>query len=170
VPLYFAYGSNLHPRRLCARAPEATLISAATLPGFRLRFHKRGADGSGKCDCAAADGSYSVHGALYELTPACLTRLDAVEGPGYHRHPVQVTTDFGVIEAFTYRARPDWIAPALRPFHWYRELVLAGARFLGFPETYRRAIEAVPTRDDPDAERAAQHAALLEAVRGARGR
>jgi hypothetical protein len=163
--LYFAYGSNLHPRRLSARAPAARLVSAATLPRFQLRFHKRGGDGSGKCDCVPGGETHVVHGAVYELSPECLDRLDAAEGPGYRKCPVRVKTRFGALEAFTYRARPDWITPTLLPFRWYRQLVLAGVRFHGFPAGYRRVIEAVPAREDPDAERAAEHAALLEAIR-----
>jgi len=163
--LYFAYGSNLHPHRLKARAQAACLLSAATLPGHRLRFHKRGADGSGKCDCVPAGASHCVHGALYALTDRCLAALDRVEGPGYRKMAVQVTTRFGVLEAFTYRAREGWIDPGLRPFHWYLELVLAGTRFHGFPEPYRARIAKVPAARDPDRIRAEQHARLLETIR-----
>lgn len=163
--LYFAYGSNLHPRRLGARAPAAVPLSPATLPGSRLAFHKRGADGSGKCDCVPADPTHCVHGMLYALTQDCLARLDRAEGPGYRRQRVRVTTRFGVLDAFLYRAREEWIEPELRPFRWYRELVLQGARFLGFPAGYLSAIEAVRAQEDPDAERAARHADLLEAIR-----
>ena len=48
--LYFAYGSNLHPERLRERVPSAESLGVARLEAHVLRFHKRGRDGSGKCD------------------------------------------------------------------------------------------------------------------------
>ena len=44
--LYAAYGSNLHPARLSRRAPSAEFVGTALLPGWELRLHKRGQDGS----------------------------------------------------------------------------------------------------------------------------
>lgn len=47
---YFAYGSNMLTERLIARTPSARPVGTSLLPGHRLTFHKRGRDGSGKCD------------------------------------------------------------------------------------------------------------------------
>ena len=51
---YLAYGSNLL-RRLTdpSRAPSAVACGIASAPGFVVRFHKMGADGSGKCTLVA---------------------------------------------------------------------------------------------------------------------
>ncbi len=48
--LYFSYGSNMSSRRLLSRVPSARFITSASLPGHALHFHKKGLDGSAKCD------------------------------------------------------------------------------------------------------------------------
>ncbi len=52
---HFAYGSNMLTRRLTdsSRAPSAVACGVATALGFVVRFHKVGADGSGKCTLVA---------------------------------------------------------------------------------------------------------------------
>ena len=52
---YFAYGSNcnqaiMEKKGVIARTPSARPVGTSLLPGHRLTFHKRGRDGSGKCD------------------------------------------------------------------------------------------------------------------------
>lgn len=167
APLYFAYGSNLHPERLAKRAPSAVTAGVGVAPGFVLRFHKRGRDGSGKCDMVPTSRATDVvHGALYRLEAGDVAALHACEGVGrgYAVHPLRVHGADGVVDAFTYRAAPGWIDPALAPWDWYKALVLAGARYHGFAHDYVCAIEAVPSRPDPDGERAARHAALLARI------
>jgi hypothetical protein len=63
---YFAYGSNMLTERLRRRVPSTKPIGPARLDGFELRFHKRGADGSAKCDVVAG-GDGSVHGVLFKI-------------------------------------------------------------------------------------------------------
>jgi hypothetical protein len=124
MPLhYFAYGSNLLMARLQARTPSARRLGVATLPGWELRFHKIGRDGSGKGDIVpAADGC--VTGVLYRLRARELRRLDQAEGAGYRRQRISVQVGNRRRRCETYVAtRTD---PALRPFDWYRRLILAG--------------------------------------------
>jgi len=52
---YFAYGSNMSLARLRRRVPSARRIAVATLPGYRLRFHKIAV-------AAAAQNRYPVYG------------------------------------------------------------------------------------------------------------
>ncbi|ROR34287.1 gamma-glutamylcyclotransferase family protein [Inmirania thermothiophila] len=159
-PPYFAYGSNLHPPRLRARLGAVPVLAAAELPGHRLRLDKRGGDGSGKAR-PAPDPAGRVHGLLYRVAAPGLDRLDAIEGPGYRRVRVRVRTLAGEwIVAWTYLARQGWCDPALRPFDWYRDLVLAGARAAAAPAAYLAALAALPVRADPDRARAARHRAL----------
>jgi hypothetical protein len=47
---YFSYGSNLHPVRLTERIFSATLIGTVKLKKYRLEFHKKRKDKSGKCN------------------------------------------------------------------------------------------------------------------------
>jgi len=180
---YFAYGSNLHPARLADRVPSACLLTTASCPGRRLAWHKLGRDGSGKCDApivaaapglcgaeSAATGPHGVgdlariYGAVYRLSPADLSRLDIIEGcgSGYRRITLEVETDGGLLEVTTYVALRSHIDAALRPFHWYKQLVLEGARFHGFPAGYVQQIAATASITDPRPERATANLSVLD--------
>lgn len=148
---YFAYGSNMDTERLRARAPSARPVGAARLPGHALRWHKRGRDGSGKCDIRAADAAAVVWGVLFDIECADKPTLDAAEGVGvgYEERAVLVVADSGPAEALTYQARASHIDRRLRPMPWYKRHVVAGARQHGLPAAYRRALAAAPTTADP---------------------
>lgn len=154
--LYFAYGSNLHLARMRARVPSARVVAVGRLPGFRLAFRKAGRDGSAKCDIQPAPGA-TVWGALYRFAAADQPALDAAEGPGYYTDRVTVATEAGPVEAFTYRARDDWISDTAAPYDWYRDLVLVGARAHEIPGMYVDAIAGIDAIPDPDPDRAADN-------------
>lgn len=154
--LYFAYGSNLHLARMRARVPSARVVGVGRVPGFRLSFRKAGRDGSAKCDLEPAPGA-TVWGALYRFAAAHQPALDAAEGPGYYIERVTVATEAGSVEAFTYRARPDWISEAAAPYDWYRDLVIVGARAHEIPDMYVAAIAGIDAIPDPDPDRAADN-------------
>jgi hypothetical protein len=105
---------------------------------------------------------------VYRLDTGEQSALDRAE-TGYDRVAVNVTTPSGAREAFTYRARADHIEPALRPYAWYREIVLLGARLQRLPAAYVARIEALEVCDDPDAVRAGAAAALIATLRGPGG-
>ena len=168
--LYFAYGSNLLESRIrqLDRAPGAVRIDRASLRGYDLRFHKRGADGSGKCDCfESGDGSHVVHGALFAVPEEQHADLDRVEGlgHGYSKRELEVEVGYrsqsGTTKAWLYCAQSTHIDDTLEPFRWYRDLVVAGARSSGFPDEYIRAIAAVEVQEDPDHARAQRMQRLL---------
>jgi hypothetical protein len=144
MPLYFAYGSNLSSERLRApdRAPSARMIGTASLSEHRLAWHKRGADGSGKCTISPTGRrSDGVWGVVWEVSEDEAARLDVVEGPGYQRVELVVTSANQKMDVFTYLARESHVDPALRPAAWYRALVIAGAREHGLPASWIRRLE-----------------------------
>lgn len=168
---YFAYGSNLHPLRLRERVSTARLVCTGILHHHRLSFHKRGDDGSGKCDCPFTGSDRDrVHGALFVFDASEKPLLDACEGQGYACRNVAVHTATGTVRAYTYQA--EEIDTSLSPYQWYKDLVLAGARHLGLHRDYVGRIAAVRAIPDPEARRVTHHAALLMRIRawGARGR
>ncbi len=164
---YFAYGSNLHPVRLVERVPSAELIGAVTCPAHRLAFHKRSHDGSSKCTMYHT-GSESdwVHGAIYQLSAVHKKDLDRFEGRGngYIDTCISLTLHGKEISCFTYLAQQSHITEDLKPYHWYKDLVIAGAQFLSFPAPYIAAIEAIESMDDPDPDRSKQNAQLIERI------
>ena len=141
---YFAYGSNLEPRRLRERIGEFRVYGAACLYGHRLAFNKRGRDGSGKANLMP-DSLGLVWGVVYELTPAAWPRLDRFEG-GYTRLRVQVEQSPGEgREAWTYASTRLSGKP---PFSWYREHVVQGARHHGLPDAWVAWLERVVVQPD----------------------
>ena len=168
--LYLAYGSNMLPRRIEKRLGPCRLLGAANVSGFSLRFHKRGRDGSGKCDAFFTEHhADTLHGVVYELSEAQRTSLDAFEGSGYTTRTLSVDAAFGSLEVYTYVARPEHVDHALRPFPWYKSIVVAGALAHDLPQRYIERLRAIETIADEDAQRAALHLALLDDERSSRG-
>jgi hypothetical protein len=73
-------------------------------------------------------------------------------GVGYRREVVDIEMSrSGPVTAFTYLA--TLIDPDLRPFDWYREHVLRGAREHMLPGSYLAALQSVEIVPDTDAQR-----------------
>jgi gamma-glutamylcyclotransferase len=162
---YFAYGSNLHPARLSERVPSAKLVGTTQLTAHTLHFHKRGQDNSGKCNLLHTGYPTDlVHGAIYSIDRAHKTLLDKYEGSGYQTQQITVQHQATQYECFIYLAHADYIDDSLEPYHWYRELVIQGARYLGFPQEYVTQLAEVSSVDDPDDERWQKHASLLDKI------
>ena len=159
--LNFAYGSNMLLRRLRERAPSARRVGGGVLTGHRLCWHKVGQDASGKCDVVATgDPGDSVHGVLYEISATDKPELDRAEGlgKGYAEKRVVVQTDSGPCDAWVYYATAT--DPRLRPFSWYRALVVAGAKENALPAAYVEMLETAPVVHDARTERHARYLAL----------
>lgn len=149
--LYFAYGSNLMSARLKARTPSARALERALLPRFVLRWHKVGADATGKCDIVFTDRpGDAVHGVAYLIRCAELKHLDRVEelGTGYYACNVPIQMGRRRKLARTYRAIP--IDPDLKPLDWYKRFVVRGAREHDLPADYIAGLAGAPAIRDHD--------------------
>jgi hypothetical protein len=166
---YFAYGSNMLFARLQRRVPTARRLGPASLPGHVLRFHKHGADGSGKCNAfPSGRPNDTVHGVLYEIDDKKLSRLHAAEGPGYEYVKILVNTPKGEMEAFMYRARSAFLDDALAPYTWYQAFVVAGARENRLPGDYVSYLENLFGRRDPNMLRRLKNGWILKRRRSPR--
>ena len=156
---YAAYGSNLHPARLRRRLPRAELAGTAFLDDYTLQFHKRGRDNSAKCGITKC--GRGLHVAIFVLSASCKRTLDGIEGVGmgYHVDWLQVP---GFGRCFTYRATRSHVHDDLKPFDWYRELVLLGSRHHGFPSAYSEWIASVESISDPNPERRAENWRIVD--------
>jgi len=164
---YLAYGSNLHPMRLARRAPSSRLLGITSLSGFRLGFHKRGQDGSGKCSIIPdGDVRSRVYAAVYRLPGQEKAVLDQAEGVGrgYDQIPLRVALQSRKIEVFTYIASPSHLDFRIKPFDWYRDLVLWGTIFHRFPPEYTENIARVEAVFDPSTSRRSEHQRLVQAI------
>lgn len=159
---YAAYGSNLHPLRLSGRIASAQLVSNVFLPEWSLEFHKRGMDQSGKCSIrASGDGVYF---AIFEISLEDKITLDRIEGVGAGYSEITLWVP-GFGQCVSYAATESHIDDSLRPYDWYKELVLLGARFQRFPDSYLHRIESVPAIDDPDPVRRLRQWTTVERVK-----
>jgi len=164
--LYYAYGSNLHPKRLGARIPTSQLLGVAELTGYQLLFHKRGADLSAKCNALySGDPAHQLLGALFSMSADEKPILDEIEGAGYVVSEVVVQHKGEGRQAFMYVAEQEYIDHALAPYQWYKDFVCLGAQFLSFPDHYVRELIDVGAVDDPNAERRACNEKVLKLMR-----
>lgn len=160
--LYAAHGSNLHPVRLSLRLPGSRFLGTGVVAGRKLRFHKRSVDHSGKCNIV--EGDDRIYVSVYELSEEEKMKLDAIEGVG-SGYSVETIDVPGFSECLTYVAAATHIDEALRPYSWYKELVLAGCEALGFPEGYVTMIRNIGAIDDPDEQRHATNMGIVEKLR-----
>ncbi len=168
---YLAYGSNLHPLRLSERIRSSRLVGVVELPGHRLAFHKRGMDGSGKCNLVPTGLDKDLaFGAVFAMDAAEQSALDEIEGPGYARAELRVDLLGGSQDCFVYLAEDSHIESSLRPYAWYQRIVCLGAEFLGLPASYQEGIARVRSRPDPVAVRATRNAQLIARLQDYPGR
>ena len=164
---YFAYGSNLHPVRLTERVLSAELLGVVELSQYRLAFQKRGWDGSSKCNLVhTGHESDGIHGALYQIDSGHKSALDVFEGKGNGYDDRQLTVELHGKDyaCFTYVAQLSHVENGLKPYHWYKDLVVLGAKHLEFPDAYVRSIESIEAVEDPDEARRMQHQRLIEGI------
>jgi len=164
VLYYFAYGSNLHPVRLTERVLSAQLLGVTELRHYRLAFQKRGWDGSSKCNLVhTGHESDGIHGALYQIDADHKPALDVFEGKGNGYDDSQLTVELHGKDysCFTYFAQMSHIENGLMPYHWYKELVVLGARHLQCPDAYVRSIESIESVEDPNPARNQENGSLL---------
>ncbi len=166
---YLAYGSNLHPLRLAWRVPNSRLVGTTSLDGYRLTFHKKSTDGSSKCNLDFTDNpDHVTHAAIYEIPQDEMHRLDAAEGlgSGYFKEQMTITVNSETLLVFVYLASQSHVTATLEPYHWYKEMVLAGARRHQFPPEYLQQIAAVASKPDLTVSRRIEMESLLAQLEG----
>ena len=80
VTLYAAYGSNLDPRRMAARAPASPVWGKGWLRGWRLTFAGEDVGFDGALSTVVEDPDDSVFVILYDVPPQDEQALDVWEG------------------------------------------------------------------------------------------
>ena len=160
---YFAYGSNLCYRRFIGRVPSARFVAVAKLPKFRVVFHKRSNDGSGKATCVN-DSEGFVHGVIYEFAEEHLDAIRRAEGfPNHYREEnVFVLTQSGERLVMTYLAASAYYDETQVPYDWYVDLIRVGGNKLGLSEKFSAQFSSTITKKDADLERDFRERKFLE--------
>jgi len=149
MPNYFAYGTNCNPEVMGKKGIPFTSRKRATLEGYRLLFNKKSLrerlpESSGFANITKwTDGV--VEGILYEFDSQYLSLLDESERypDHYDRIEVEVQTEQGATQCWTYQAQPDKTADGLIPSRNYLNHILAGREFLS--EQYYAALDQSQT-------------------------
>jgi gamma-glutamylcyclotransferase (GGCT)/AIG2-like uncharacterized protein YtfP len=143
--LYFAYGSNMEPRRFKRYCPHGQVLGRARLPGYRLDFTRYSTGFRGGVADIVPDAEAEVWGVLSRVEESDLASLDEYEGVpvGYRRERLTVIDDSGREHAaVTYVAnRTGHFAPS----KGYVEIIVKGARERGLPADYVRQLEQIRT-------------------------
>ncbi len=152
-------------RRLKERTPSAQAVGTAYVEGRNLTFTKESKDGSGKCDIEQADSREArVWGVLFRIDSSESELLDSAEGlrHGYRSEHILTVLEGGTMSAVAYFATKT--NKALRPYDWYKALVLAGAIEHQLPEEYVSKLREIPAEPDPDVSRRQKNEALLKNI------
>jgi AIG2-like family len=80
VPLYAAYGSNMHPEQMLQRAPHSPMAGTGWLHGWRLTFGGEDIGWEGALATVVQDPNSKVFVVLYDMTGADEKNLDRWEG------------------------------------------------------------------------------------------
>jgi AIG2-like family len=105
MALYAAYGSNLDPERMAARAPHSPLEGSGWLVGWRLTFGGEDVSWEGPLGTVVEADGTQVYVTLYDLTPADERELDEWEGGEiglWNKIRVRVSTLDGDLTAWVY--------------------------------------------------------------------
>ena len=138
--------------RLRERVPSANVITIAKLSCHLLDFHKVSIDGSGKCDAyETGNPDDFLYGVVFEIDPSEKRKLDRAEGLGYGYEEKEVTVidnNGKCILTTTYYATN--IYKTLKPYHWYKNFVVHGAKENNLPKDYIEMLTLIESIDDPD--------------------
>ena len=83
MPLYAAYGSNMHPEQMLQRAPHSPMAGTGWLPGWRLTFGGEDIGWEGSLATVVEDRDNPdarVFVVLYDMTKEDEENLDRWEG------------------------------------------------------------------------------------------
>ena len=80
VPLYAAYGTNMHPEQMNTRAPHSPFAGTGWLHGWRLTFAGEDPTWEGAVATVVEDPGSSVFVVLYDVPEEDVRALDRWEG------------------------------------------------------------------------------------------
>tara|TARA_Y100001970_G_scaffold280763_1_gene390277 strand:+ start:109 stop:579 length:471 start_codon:yes stop_codon:yes gene_type:complete len=130
---YFAYGSNMNPRRVRSRGIAYRDLYSGKLAGYELKFNKFSTKRPGSAANVIKSQDSCTQGVLYLLAKAdqiCV--MDLFEGfpSHYNRKLLPIKTGSRTVSAWVYIANSEFIREGLPPPRWYLDHLLEGKKFL----------------------------------------
>ena len=147
MPLYAAYGSNMHPEQMLQRAPHSPMIGTGWVHGWRLTFAGEDIGWEGALATVVEDPESSVFVVLYDVTAEDEKNMDSWEGSDFGIHkkircrvdstPEPVLAWLYVVDAW------ESGMPSAR----YLGVVAEAAQIAGAPDEYVRNLRTRPARN-----------------------
>ena len=133
---YFAYGSNMDPKKMASRCPGAVALGCARLPGYQLAFVWDSPGWGGGVATVIPSSRREVWGVLWDLTDEHVEALDRYEGVAigaYTREHLYVEADEGLVNSLIYLATDIREKP---PSGRYVDALIRGAQAHSLPADY----------------------------------
>lgn len=131
---YFAYGSNMNPRRMESRGVEVYSMKSAYLNDYELAFNKLSSSLRGEGFANIRTNPQSrVEGILYEINATGMANLDYYEKYPFEYDRIMfevVHSGSENIMAYAYIAQPGRMAPSLKPRRNYLNHLLSAEGYL----------------------------------------
>lgn len=146
MALYAAYGSNMDPQQMAARAPHSPMTDIGWLSGWRLTFGGEDLGWEGALATVVEDPGHQVFVVLYDLTDLDERTLDGWEGGSlglYRKLRVRVHTLDGDRAAWLYVL--DAYEGGL-PSARYLGIMADAAAAAGAPDDYVQDLRIRPCR------------------------
>jgi gamma-glutamylcyclotransferase (GGCT)/AIG2-like uncharacterized protein YtfP len=146
VPLYAAFGSNMHPGRMSRRCPHSPMRGTGWLVGWRLTFGGEEHGWEGALATIVEDPLDQVFVAVYDVTDEDVAHLDVLESADtglYRKTRIRVATMLGEQLAWAYVL--DAYEGGL-PSASYLGILADAAEAADAPADYVAALRARPCR------------------------
>ncbi len=146
MPLYAAFGSNMHPGRMSQRCPHSPLRGTGWLVGWRLTFGGEEHGWDGALATIVEDPLEQVFVAVYDVTDEDVAHLDVLESADtglYRKTRIRVATMLGEQVAWAYVL--DAYEGGL-PSASYLGILADAAEAADAPADYVAALRARPCR------------------------
>lgn len=150
MAIYAAYGNNLDPTRMFARAPHSPAIGPGWLNGWRLTFGGDDRSWEGALPTVVEDPQSQVYVMLYALTDEDEANLDSAEGFDlgmYRKIRVRVSTLDRDVTAWLYVV--DGYEDGL-PLRRHVEDIISAAEIAGAPADYLQFLRERAYKDEND--------------------
>ncbi len=155
MPLYAAYGSNMHPEQMLERAPHSPMAGTGWLHGWRLTFGGEDIGWEGALATVVEDPLSKVFVVLYDMTSGDEQSLDHWEGSelGFHK---KIRCRVERLSGFSMDTPPDPVLAWLYvvdawegglPSARYLGVMADAAEIAGAPETYVHHLRTRPARN-----------------------
>ena len=161
----FSYGSNLLFERIQDRVKSVQNVMKYQLDGYRLLFNKASEDGSVKANIEETSNSGDfvlgmIHMIKYKEKPI----LDKYEtlGHGYQLICFRLLIRDEIKTVHTYIANEERFTRIGKPYRWYLDLIIAGAKQNRFPNRYITELLSIETEKDRNDSRRRRNREILQ--------